>query len=254
LYVQTENMAPHGEKPLWLPAEEMHAALDLVQNPPVLPKPLQRRPPGRAQLAGLATQEKLNAMALARAAQVASSTKKLGSVSMSSTLSMSATQILDAVWPTYRIRPYYDTGRTVTNKGVASKVLAPMATFGFRMSHDGSFYGFVHELTAANPGVEVKKISDYWYVVHFKNESMPLRLRTKISAEERPVAGGPDHGPSAPPCPECPVKPRGCGCELAGSTPRTGITLTGIVVLVVGLGLRRRRNRARSRATPPAGV
>jgi MYXO-CTERM domain-containing protein len=185
-----------------------------------------------------------------RAGRIAATNKKIGDVRVSSTLAMSQTQLLDEVWPTYRIRPYYDTGDKQVIDGQTVPVLAPMVPFGFHMSHDGPFYGFSHALQAADPGLVLTKLSDYWYKVTIKSEGA-AHLRTIVTAEEKPV---PATGQTPPGtvdcklceqmCPNCKVKPGPrCNCRLPGA-PVQG-TIGGMLSILLGLALlwSRRRNK-----------
>jgi MYXO-CTERM domain-containing protein len=170
----------------------------------------------------------------------------LGNVPMSSTLAMTPDQILDAVWPTYRIRVFYDTGRKFTDGSSTSSVLAPMVPFGYRLHHDGAFYGFTDSLESADPGVELVKLNDNWYRVHFKNEETPIHIRTKITAEEKPRAAEPKPCPDCK-CPTCPPPVDHkctCNCRLenSGSGPRNGSLLLGAGFALALLMRRRSRN------------
>jgi hypothetical protein len=257
LYVEKRNMPAHGEKPLWLPAEARKMASALAQNPPVIPQP--PSPKDKRVLAArkkmskeaIALQDKRTAEALARAGRIAASTGHLGNVPISSTIAMSPDQILDAVWPTYRIRVFYDTGKTFTDGVGASPVLAPMVPFGYRLSHDGPFYGFTDSLESADPGVTLQKLNDNWYKVRFKNEATPIHIRTKITAEERPakeqVCPAPVPCPTCGKCPECKVPPGTCGCRIGvtGVGARTPGMLMG---LGLGLALLARRRARRGAA------
>jgi len=252
LHVEELNMPRHGDQPLWLPAEAMKLAATLAQNPPTIPRPPEgKRTATEQKRQDKASQELLarrQKEAVARAAQIASSTQKIGNVPLSSVLSMSPDAILDGVWPTYRVRPYYDSGTTYTEKGKTSKVLVPMAPFGFRLSHDGPFYGFAHALEAADPSVRIDKIGDDWYCVHFKNEASPAHLRTKISAEEKPLhpPGPPAPCPECGKCPECKVEHHGtCGCRLGGTESGSGAT-AALAILAAALVERRRQARRRA--------
>lgn len=257
LYVQTENMPAHQREPLWLPSEQMAMAAKLAQNPTPLPLPEAKAQPGRRPARAAAMQPKVDPKAAEakrkliaeRAGRIAATAKKIGDVRVSSTLAMSQTQLLDEVWPTYRIRPYYDTGDKQVIDGQTVPVLAPMVPFGYHMSHDGPFYGFTHALQAVDPGVVLTKLSDYWYKVTVKSEGA-VHLRTIVTAEEKPVQAG---GGTEPPkvdcqlckqfCPECEVKPGRCNCRLPGAPVQGAIG--GTLSVLVGLALlwSRRRNK-----------
>src|SRR5690606_20677430 len=69
-----------------------------------------------------------------------SSTEIVDGVLLHHVLAMSTEQFLDAAWPTYRIRVYYDSGRTFTANKERDPVLVPMVPFGLRLEHDGPLY------------------------------------------------------------------------------------------------------------------
>jgi hypothetical protein len=254
LYVETVNMPAFQEEPLWLPTEQMAAAARLARDPIPVPRPrsdktLKASARARARLkkdalAELAAQEKLM---VERAARLATSGRKLGNVPVSSTLAMSPEQIVETVWPTYRIRPYYDTGRTRTIGDETVRVLAPMVPFGFHLSHEGPFFGFTHALEAADPGVTLEPISERWFKVRIPSEGA-VKVRTKITAEEKPLPLGeatPKPCPDPTPCPACPKPDHGahCHCKVGAAGGDPSPAILGGLLLALGLALRRRRGR-----------
>ncbi len=254
LYVETLNMPAHGEKPLWLPAEDMARAAELAKNPPRIPRAegpeadLQNKLAAK-HLSREAAAQRLDQIKreLARLGRLVAGKAQLAGVPASSLVSMSPEQILESVWPTFKIWPYIDTGETNTKGGKTTKVMAPMVPFGYHLSHDGAFYGFEHELSAGDPTVQITKLSDRWYKLRIKSEGSAL-VTTRVEAAETPIGG-----PSV--CQDCEKalaearreleqcradKKGRCGCRYPGERPGTGTGLL-LMTLLGGLWYARRR-------------
>jgi hypothetical protein len=257
LYVEPLNMPAHQQKPLWLPTEQMAAAERLARDPIPVPRP----PSGKAEKAAARTRARLGKIALTeieaqeklameRAGRIAKSDRHIGTVNVSSTLAMSPEQLIDSVWPTYRIRPYYDTGHTRTVGGQTVRVLAPMVPFGFHLSHEGPFFGFNHAIESADPGVVLAPIGDRWFKVTIPSEGA-VHVRTRITAEEAPAPAGDGPKPCPPPtCPTCPtVKHDGhCHCRATARAGGTHLWSLGAAALMA-LALARRKARGLGRPT-----
>src|SRR5690606_1597016 len=162
-------------------------------------------------------------------------------------LAMGPEQLLDSVWPTYRVRVYYDSGRTITVGETKRPVLVPMVPFGYRLRHEGPFYGITHAL-AGGPGVGLERIAQDWYKVRIKSEGA-VEVVTRVTAEEKPQRI-PSGCPTCPPCPECRVEPRpgSCWCSVVvpARSGELGPYAGALFALAVVLGDRRRR-RSRER-------
>ena len=258
LYVEGKNLPPHGDKPLWLPAKDMAQARQFAEHPISVPQE-PRRVLGKPQLPGKPAQPKdAKGVAVPPPAQapvklsaqqelagrIANSPAKFSNgLPVSNVLAMGSDQLLDAVWPTYRIRVYYDSGKTFTTKGVKRPVLVPMVPFGYRLNHDGPFFGITHQIQGS--GVELVPAGGNWFKVRIVSEGS-VKVKTKISAEERPKSGGPGPCPTCTDCPDCKVGHGGhCHCRMvqAGSPRDLALGLGGLFVLAVGAAVRRRRRR-----------
>jgi hypothetical protein len=153
-------------------------------------------------------------------------------------LAMSSDQLLDAVWPTYRVRVYFDSGKTFTEHGHSNKVLVPMTPFGLRLEHAGALYGFKRAFSGLN-GAVLTQINEHWFKIHMKSESS-IKGLTQIAAVEQLPGVPPVH--SGPP----PVHPgdHGCGCRVV--QPGSGDLgwLAAAFCLSMLTFARRRRNRS----------
>jgi hypothetical protein len=261
LYVEGKNLPPHGDKPLWLPTKDMAQARQFAEHPISVPQEPRRVPgkppgpgkPGQPKDAKGAVvpppppppqaQGKLSAQQ-ELAARIAQSPATFSNgLPVRSALAMSSDQLLDAVWPTYRIRVYYDSGKTFTTKGVKRPVLVPMVPFGYRLNHDGPFFGITHALQGS--GVELVPAGGNWFKVRVVSEGA-VKVNTKISAEERPKSGGLGPCPTCNPCPDCKVEHgKNCHCRVVapGSTAGLALALGGFSAVLLGAALRRRRRR-----------
>jgi hypothetical protein len=118
-------------------------------------------------------------------------------------------QALRKVWPSYEVKPYYDSGTTSVEDKNTYKVLVPMPTFHMFFWHDGELYGFSHDLEMVSGGTltEVRKPTKD--VVGLYKLTMAAsgvaRLKTSVTAHETP--------PTKPP--EPPVEQRCPVCEKA---------------------------------------
>lgn len=206
---------------------------------------------------GKATQVKAGASAQAAAVNIqvsptvelangiATSTLKLSNgLPVSNVLAMGQEQLLDAVWPTYRVRVYVDTGKTFVANGRTNRVLVQMAPFGYHFSHDGLLYGFTKAFVGA-PGVVVDQISADWFRIHMRSEGS-AHVHTQVTAVETlPGHGG--GGAGCPTCPKCPPVDHGhCDCRLVGAESGGEGYLASAFALAFVAVLRRRRKRDRA--------
>ena len=218
VYVKTENMPPHGRATMELSQERLSAARAYATHPPPIPpRPVQIpiRDVKGAQVAG------------PRDAGAAPQPAAIGPLDLPL---LTGDQALSQAYPTYRVFTYYDSGRTITVKGHVQKVLVPMAPFGFFLDHQGAFYGFKHSLEFLDGAA--KEIAPNFYVIHVKNEG-ELHVRTKVSAEERPL------GEQPPPPPQT-VR---CACDVVRSSEWSPLAVGLAGLGVAGLWLRSRRRR-----------
>jgi MYXO-CTERM domain-containing protein len=133
------------------------------------------------------------------------------------------------------VHVYYDTGKTTTVKGQTRPVLEAMVPFGFYLHHDGPLFGFTHALEGMD-GAVVTKIAENFYKVRIANEGQ-IRVKTTITAEEKPKGGT---VPGGPPCPPGQVDHGRCHCRAAGVPGQGGLMLSA---LALGAALLARRNR-----------
>lgn len=159
-------------------------------------------------------------------------------------LAMSEDQLLDATYPSYRVIPYYVSGRTKDAEGVEQLDLVPMPSFGLRFKHDQALYGFKHHLnkTANGKDGEVERLpgTQDWYRLFIANEGK-AEVYINVKAEEEPLVKPPGGVMPCPP-PEHPT--HGCGaCAVNGESSATWVGLGGLFMVGLGLGGRRWRRR-----------
>lgn len=159
-------------------------------------------------------------------------------------LAMSEDQLLDATFPSYRVIPYYISGREKGPDGVEQLELVPMPSFGLRFKHDKALYGFSHRLnkTSNAKDGELPNIdnSKDWYRIEIPNEGK-AEVYVNVKAEEEPLVKPPGGVMPCPP-PEHPT--HGCGaCAVHGEGSATWVALGGLFVISLGLGGRRLRRR-----------
>lgn len=164
-------------------------------------------------------------------------------------LAMSEDQLLDATYPSYRVIPYYVTGREKAADGTEQLELAPMPSFGLRFKHDKNLYGFSHHLYKSADGKagEVDRVAGTtdWYHVFIPNEGK-AEVYIHVKAEEVPL----EEPPAAiMPCPPAHTPVHGCGaCAVNSDGSATWLSLGGLFVLGLGLGGRRLRRRSSATA------
>jgi hypothetical protein len=261
LHVQTLNMPAHGKEPIWLPSKAMALARRYAEHPPALlgqpvpdvgnekkgtvgkvaapakagaPKAPSKPGDKAAQLAPAPKPSEPPAPAGQAAAQRFPNPK----LSVFDVPVMTPSQALESVYPTYKIYPYVDTGKTSTIDGQVYKEVDPMVPFGYYLEHDGPLFGFSHLLEGVN-GLVVTQVTENLYKVRVANEGS-VEVSTKVTAEERPK------GDTQPPvCPTCPPHGR-CNCDVPGAPVASGGWLAAAGVLgLAALGRRSRRRRNR---------
>jgi hypothetical protein len=205
LYVETSNMAAPGLKSMALAQQRLTAARQYAMNPPPVPPSVRG--------------DNVSARA------------SVASPDILSLPLLTGDQALTEAYPTYRVLPYYDSGKTVLVKGVAQKLLVPMAPFGFHVNHAGTLYGFTHSLRGLD--AEIREIAPNFFVVHMRNEGV-IHVQTTIRAEETP--------PGQPPG-VTPVEHGHCNCDVvgAGRWPPLGIALGALGAITLLVRSRRRR-------------
>ncbi len=168
------------------------------------------------------------------------------SLDTSSLLSMSRNQILDEVWPTHRVRAYYDTGKTITTRGGTSRLLGPMVPFGYRFSHDGALYGFKTGIAGAKE-TPLEALPDHWSKLRIR-DGESVRITETFAAEEQPKTIAPSTPPPTP-CPECKiVHGENCNCAVPGRVAGGMLDVIGTLGSLAVLGARRRRRSRPSRS------
>jgi hypothetical protein len=250
LYVQRLNMPDHGEKPQWLKHTSMADTRRYVEMPPRLPRPIVFTPKdARTGKSGKAGANAKNNAAAPNAAEAAAAAEKKPTGLLPRVFdvpTLTGEQALATAWPTYKVFPYYDTGRTTKVRGKTYKVVEPMVPFGFHMDHEGPLYGFTHELRGLEKAA-LTKIADDYYKVHIPNEGS-VRLETMLTAEEQPKKVVRETPPDA--CEKC-KKTGGCACAL-GTSGQTGIPALVLVAAMALLGLVRVAARRRRERSPRA--
>ncbi len=272
LHVQTLNMPPHGREPVWLPNKSMAAARRYAENPPPIPgrpdrgeggnekkgtvgkgavpaKPAAPKPvapkvppaakpvPDKAPPAGKPAEPQPAPVAAPSPAQQKFPNPTVGVYDVPV---MTPSQALESVYPTYKVYPYVDTGKTSTIDGQVYKEVDPMVPFGYYLEHDGPLFGFTHALEGVG-GLVVTQVANNLYLVRVANEGA-VEVSTKISAEEKPKG---DAEPSQ--CPTCPPHGR-CNCDVPGAPSAGG----GWVFAAVALGLVAAGRRSKGRRSRPS--
>jgi hypothetical protein len=157
----------------------------------------------------------------------------------SSMLSMSRAQLLDEVWPTHRVRAYYDSGKTITTRAGTTRLLAPMVPFGYHFSHDGALYGFANHVEGAKE-TPLEALPDHFTRLRIR-DGESVRITETFAAEEQPKTAPPGTPPAIT-CPECKI-PHGenCNCAVPGRVGGGLLGGIGTLVSLAALGARRRR-------------
>jgi len=245
VYVYAKNMPAHGNKPIYLPTDKMAATRrfsETLAEPPVnfFGKP---QVPGQGRIP----------IAKAGKSQAVEAPPTLPMRPLPRTgigdLDLKPQQALSAVWPTYDVHVYYDSGKTVTIGGKASKQLVPMYPFTYYHSHEGPLFGFSHGF-ALSSGAVLKEIRPDVYLITIPSEGS-ANVVTSVQAHEEPKdPGQPPSCPTCPPTVTCPKPPppvdKGqCGCRVPGrNAPGDAGALFGIAALGLALASRRREKRA----------
>lgn len=248
LYVEQRNMRPPSKGAFELPQKDLLRARALAENPITVPRAQRKPPVGRLAARArtkLATAATTNATALV--GRIAKSNERFqNGLPLRHTLAMSSDQLLDAVWPTYRVRVYYDSGKTFTANKQKDRVLVPMVPFGFRLNHRGPLYGFTTQLTGADTA-QPKSVGGNWHQLNVKGEG-DAKITTALTAEEHVVSTTtcPECPPPAP-CPTPPpVGPCRCNCRVVGPASGGLAALGGALLVGTGLFLRRRGKRRKA--------
>lgn len=253
LYVQMSNMPDHGQEAIWLDVENMEEARRYATHPPPVPPQADQRDIRRKYSAEAlkrmkkdpAFARKAAAVAAARAKQVASRIGG-GPLNRYSVPVMSPEQALSDVWPTYKVRVYYDTGKTTKNDdGEVRRILSPMTPFGFYLTHQGPLYGFTHKLEGL-AGAQLDQVAPNIYKVRVPNEGS-VRVQTTITAEEKPIEPGSDCKCQCKDCaprehthPQTVPPHKHCLCNTPGRFG-SGWTTFGLPLLLAALAYARRR-------------
>jgi hypothetical protein len=251
LHVQTLNMPAHGKEPIWLPASKMAEARRYAENPPPVPalpgrdKPADKKEPrpGEKPAKPAARPDlKLQPLPAPQPAPEPVAAPGQGqkfpnpSVDVLDVPVMTPTQALESVWPTYKIYPYVDIGRTTTIEGTVYKEVDPMVPFGYYLEHDGPLFGFSHALRGLN-GAVITEVAPNLYKVTIVNEGA-VEVSTKITAEEAPKGGT-----TPPQCPACPPKGHRCQCDVPGA-PVGGSGWLAALLAAASVVLRRKNRKS----------
>ncbi len=271
LQVVARNMQAHDSKPQWLEHQAMEFSKRISETPVVIdsyqPKvgslppprkpgtvdgpqrlkgePKDKRRGGKDDYGGLAHAETQVAKAHAKtvAALALDNTQLVRGVEKHEALAMTEDQLLDAVWPTYRVRAFYVRGRELGPDGIERTLLVPMPSFGLRLNHQGPLYGFGYTLKDENNQViaPINGTSN-WFKLTIPNEGR-RNVRLGVVAEEAPkVLPEPTPLPvvAQPP----PLAPRGCGRCNVGSNAASAWAALGVLVALTAAFVGRRRHTA----------
>lgn len=245
LQVIARNLPAHDSKPQWLPTQAMDVARRLSGETfafepegRTVPESGDSRTPSKRD----ATSDDADApakRALAHAKTIAAlahdNTPLVRGVEKHEALAMTDDQLLDAVWPTFRVRPYYVRARQWGANGEELVVLVPMPAFGLRLTHDGPLYGFSYTLEDESNNVMAPiNGTSNWYKMTIPNEGR-RNVRLGVVAEEEPKLAADSAIPSIV-TPTQQPRARGCSrCDVAQPAPNTsvfgGFALLGLLLL-----------------------
>lgn len=261
VYIYSRNMPAQGNQPLFLPTEKMAATRRFFETPEVPVRHVERigavalnqqrlaavKPALPARPAVIA-KPTLAAAAVTPPAKAnpGAASQQLPEVPLPHTgigdLDLNPRQALSAVWPTYDVHVYYDSGKTITIGGVTSKQLVPMFPFTYFHSHDGPLFGFSHGFQLAS-GAELKQLRPDVYLITIPSEGT-AHVVTSATAHETPKDGSAEQCPKGPP----PVdKNVHCGCRIPGERSDNSETLWGLFAAsALGIAFVRRRRAGRA--------
>jgi MYXO-CTERM domain-containing protein len=272
VYLYPKNMPAQGNKPIYLPTDKMAATRRFFETPPASVRHAPGVPvgvvdqnkqklaaakatlPARPSVAGAAATA-AGALAPAKVAAVVAPPKAgsggpsqaLRELPLPNTgigdLDLSPRQALSAIWPSYDVHVYYDSGKAITIGGITSKQLVPMFPFTYFHSHEGPLFGFSHGFQLTS-GAELKELRADVYWLKIPSEGV-AHVITSVAAHETPK----DPGNPPPGCPECPppVEKNGhCGCRIPGQSSAGGAPWGLFAAGVLGIALARRRRARRA--------
>ena len=262
VYVYPKNLPPHGDRPVYLPTDKMAATRRFAETPPTVYGQVNNRlvavdakpaatparqtilaKPGKPNVA-MAAQPPAP-VAAAKAGGTGNPQVPLRPLPLPNTgiadLDLNARQALEAVWPSYDVHVYYDSGKTITIGGKTTKQLIPMFPFTSFHSHEGPLYGFAHSFKLES-GAELQEVRPDVYLLRVPSEGV-AHVVTSITAIETPKGQGVPPGcPKGPP----PVEFNGhCGCRVPGQSSGGGAPLALFAAGALGLALARRRRARR---------
>jgi len=256
VYVYPKNLPPHGNEPIYLPTDKMAATRRFAETPPPIYGRVNNQVAGvdAKPPANLATPAILARPAPRKPAVVPAAAKTGGAgnpqvplrpLPLPTTgigdLDLDPRQALGAVWPSYDVHVYYDSGKTITINGKTTKQLVPMFPFTSFHSHEGPLYGFSHSFKLEG-GAELQELRPDVFLLHIPSEGV-AHVVTSITAIETPKGHGPPGGcPKGPP----PVEFNGhCGCRVPGQTSGGRAPLTLLAAGALGLAFARRSRSRR---------
>jgi hypothetical protein len=265
VYIYPKNMPPQGRKPIFLPTDKMAATRRFAEMPTIPVRHVERSPVGAVD--ANANQKMLaakpRALAAKPGAQAAVAVAKPGAILAPPAktgngginrplpmlplpqtgigdLDLNARQALAAVWPTYDVHVYYDSGKTITIGGKTTKQLVPMFPFTSFHSHEGPLFGFSHGFKLAG-GAELKELRPDVYLLRIPSEGV-AHVVTDVTAIETPK-GGEGTGPGCPPSVEHNVH---CGCRVPGGSDRDQSRWGLLAASALGIAFARRRRTRRA--------
>jgi hypothetical protein len=86
-----------------------------------------------------------------------------------------------AVYPTYRVHVFHDTGETLTEGGVTRPVLRPQSSFGYLLTHEGPLFGWDHALRARG----LVEIAPNFYKLSIPTDGK-VTVSTEVTAWDKP--------------------------------------------------------------------
>lgn len=252
LQVVARNLPAHDSKPQWLKASAMEFSKLASEQTFIfeqhMPKPPLPDVSNKKHAPKLDQQRGADTFVTERTKAAAAHSKSVLALALDNTplargvekheaLAMTDDQLLDAVWPTYRVRPYYVKGREPGAEGELRTVLVPMPSFGLRLAHDGPLYGFTYTLKdESNKVMAPINGTSNWYKLTIPNEGR-RNVRLGVVAEEEPKQSA---EPSPPPITQPPsLGTKGCGRCTVGDRGSDWPGVLGLALLSAAFARRR---------------
>jgi len=250
LYVHAHNLSEVGASQQILPHRAMATTLRDFFAPPKPGVQVKNAREAAAHVDGLKKRQIADARARAKREQPGAGALAAGQLPVPGPDKLpslvTAEQALRKVWPSYEVKPYYDSGTTSVEDKNTYKVLVPMPAFHMFFWHDGELYGFSHDLEVVSGGTltEVRKPTED--VVGLYKLTMAAsgvaKLKTTVTAHETPPTK-PLEQPVEQRCPVCEKAETDhgghCHCSMPGYASGGNWTWLLAVLALAGVLLRR---------------